>query len=261
MLFMALEASPMGQDDAASHGKAQLIAVRYDRLLGRLETEILQLENGQWQEVEEIPGAVRSYQEPGGESRLAVQELIEDSAFPFAPIHPLTLESGRFEQGHEVVRSADFDWIYNFTKASGDGGKPVWIIVTGSDRLEIKEAKTSWISEQDYGRTPVRLRWGRADLEFHPSMPIAYENGKPALYLVDNIPLFGSSIAAAFGRFRRAEIDKEVIDADGLRNLWTKELDGYVPALALIDKGPSKDRGLLAVSVSSGRSRLYLYDP
>ena len=221
---------------------------------------ILAFDGKELKRAAEIPGVVRAYQDADGKRILAVQQLSEDSTFPFAKIYRLAYKDGKYEAGAPVDHPARLDWLFDFTNAELDHA-PAVLSLTSTDHLRVQFAKgPPWRSADPYGQTPNRVTWQGKLLTFHPPMPVAYdERRKAVVYMARNISKLGM-LSEPFGFFERGEIYRKSWNGVAMEDDWKADIGGYCAGLALVDS-PGKSPELTAAVVSaSGRSSLWIYD-
>ncbi|OGR86654.1 MAG: hypothetical protein A3J74_10190 [Elusimicrobia bacterium RIFCSPHIGHO2_02_FULL_57_9] len=253
--LLALESA-----DLNGNGKAELFVTLFNEVLGRLETSILELNGNNWEKIAELPWAVRAHQNADGRALLAVQQLVEDPTFPFSAIYPLVFNEGKYAAGKGAIRYKYVDWIYDFTQADFDG-TPALLRFTNTHRLKLHFKRGSWATPEAYGQTPSRIRWQGRLLEFHPPVPVGYQDKKrAAVYLVRNNSMLGS-LSEPFGLFQNAEVQRKTWNGVSLSNDWKTDLGGYSTALALVPDPAQPHDLAVAVVGSSGQSSLWIYDP
>ena len=253
--LLSLEAA-----DLKGKGRAQLFVTHYNETFTRLETSIVEFDGEKLQEVAEIPGVVRGLQEEGGRKFLAVQQLVEDTSFPFSNIYPLVFENGKFAPGKRALAHKRVDWVYDFTRADFDG-QPTMIFLTGDNHLRAQFAKSYWLSPEAYGQTPVRLRWQGRLLEFHPEIVAGRDaRGRAVLYLVRNLPMLGA-LSEPFALFSGAELLRKSWDGAALVDDWKAELDGYAAALWRVSPSSRPEELAVAVVGGAGKTSLWIYEP
>lgn len=258
--LLSLEAA-----DSNQNGRAELFVSLYNETFGRMETLILELESGasglRWKQLAEIPWLVRSHQDGEGKRVLAMQQLSEDSTFPFSAIYPLAYKDGKYAAGRPAIRHKRVEWIYGFTTAALDGAAPAVLYLTSTRLLRVQFPKGYWKTREAYGQTPNRVRWQGRLLEFHPPIAVDYDEAKKSsLYVVRNISMMGS-LSEPFGLFNSAEIHRKTWGGVGLESSWKADLGGYSTAIALVSPRPGARELAVAVTGTSGKSALWIFDP
>lgn len=254
----------VGLDAADLDGdrKAELFVSVYDQAFRRFETRVLRLVDGRWRQDATLPFLTRGYQDPTGQRRLATQQVIDDKTFPFGAIYPLVYDAGRYAQDRPALKPRRVDWVYGFTTAQLGAGEPASLFLTSVHALRLQFPKGWWRTpEEDYGQTPVRIRWNDRLLEFNPPMAATYgAAGFEALYAVRNMAALGG-LASPFGLFNRAELLRQRWDGLALETAWRAELSGCAQGLAVVDVAPGRREIAVAVRGSAGRSSVWTYDP
>lgn len=247
--------------DLNGNGKAELFVSLYNETFTRFETLVLELDGGRWKQLADLPWLVRAHQDGSGRRTLACQQLVEDATFPFSGIYPVVFKDGKYSQGKDPIKHKRVDWIYGFTKADLDGHAPALLYLTTTDKLRVQFEKNYWKTTDSFGQTPTRVRWQGKLLEFHPPMPVGYDDQKrAAVYLAKNISMLGS-LSEPFGLFNSAEIHRKSWNGVSLVSDWKSELGGYSTALALATP-PGKAEELAVVVVgTSGKSMIWTYEP
>lgn len=259
--IVSLEAGDVNQN-----GRAELFVSLHNGTFDRFETVVLELGQDakgspELKQIADIPWVVRGHQDAAGRRVLAVQQLVEDTTFPFSNIYPLVFKDGKYGPGKGAIRHKRVDWIYDFTTADLDGHAPAVMFLTTTEHLRVQFDKGYWKTPDAYGQTPIRIRWHGRLLHFHPPILAAYDAQKKAgIFLVKNISMLGT-LSEPFGLFNSAEIHRKSWNGVSLQSDWRAELGGYSPALALVgDPQEPKDLAVAVVG-SSGKSSLWIYDP
>jgi hypothetical protein len=249
--------------DVNGNGKAEIFATAFNASLNRVETAVLEEgADGKLGKIAEIAAIVRRYQDGQGKPVLAVQQLEDDQAHPFAAIQSLTYNDGKYGHGPSLRLSKRIEWIYGFTTATlepADGPRPMFLTPTDSLRVEFKKghAKTA----ESVGQTPVRFTWANRVLQCHPHMPARYgEKGFEAVYLAENVGSLGG-LAATFGKFSSASIYRMGYNGLGLAPAWKAAVSGYVTDLELVAPSGGAQELVAAVVGTSGKTSLWVYDP
>ncbi len=249
--------------DLNGNGKAEAFVTYYNQAFKRVETIVLELdEDNKWKPLDEIPWMVRSHQGPDGQRILAMQQLIDDTNFPFSNIYPVTLVDGRYRRAKKAIRHKRVDWLYDFTEANLDGKDPSVLYLTSTSRLRVQFKGGYWKTPESFGQTPRRIRWNGKLLHFHPPMPVAYgkEGGFEALFLIKNIAKLGG-LAHPFGLYSSAEVHRKEWNGVSLSTAWKAKLGGYATGIALVDPGPGRAKDLAVTVVgTSGKSSVWIYD-
>jgi hypothetical protein len=243
---------------------SEIFISMYNQTFERFETYILHFDGKELKKVQELPGVTRSYQDATGKSILAVQQLSEDSTFPFANIYPLSFQDGKYSSGKPAVVpfKKRVDWVFDFTTANLDGQDPAVLYLTSTNHLRVQFQKGSpWRSPEPYGQTPIRVSWQGRLLDFHPPMLVGYDaQKKAAVYLAHNISKLGS-LSEPFGFFERGEIYRKSWNGVALEDDWKADIGGYCAGLTLITPRGKAEELAVAVVSSSGRSSIWTYDP
>ena len=254
--ILGLEAGDIDGD-----GGDKLFVSVYDESFQRFETRVLSMQNGKWLKIADLPFLTRSYQDATGKRVLATQQIIDDKAFPFGAFYPLVYQDGKYAQGRPALKFRRVDWLFGFTTAQIGAGEPAVVYLTTVHRLRVQIGKGWWPTpDDDYGQTPVRIRWQDRLLEFNPPMAVAYgPSGFDELYAVRNMAALGG-LASPFGLFNHAELVGKRWNGLGLETAWKAELSGCAQGLALVETSGRKE---LAVGVrgSAGQSSVWTFDP
>ena len=245
----------LGEDDEQARA-------RLDEAFSRFETRVYSLQNGKWLKIADLPFLTRGYQDATGKRVLATQQITDDG-FPFAfgSIYPLAYKDGRYAQGRPRVNLPRVDWLYEFTTAQIGAGDPAVLYLTTTHRLRVQFGKEWWVTpDDDYGQTPLRLRWHDKMLEFNPPIVVAYgPAGFDAAYAVRNMAALGG-LASPFGVFNHAELVGKHWNGLGLETVWKADLSGCAQGLALVDAGGRKELAV-AVRGSAGQSSVWTFAP
>ena len=246
-------------DDA--DGRDELFVSVYDESFKRFETRVLSLQNGKWLKTADLPFLTRAYQDASGKKVLATQQVLDDKSFPFGALYPLAYQDGKYVQGRPALKPRRVDWIYDFTTAQIGAGEPAVLYYTTTHRLRVQFGKEWWPTpDDDYGQTPLRVRWQDRLLEFNPPMAVDYgPSGFEALYAVRNMAALGG-LASPFGVFNRAELVGKRWNGLGLETAWKAELSGCAQGLALVNNGGQKEL-VVAVRGSAGQSSVWTFAP
>ncbi|MDE2141711.1 MAG: hypothetical protein KGJ84_04795 [Elusimicrobia bacterium] len=234
----------------------------YDETFKRFETRVLRMENGKWLKLAELPFLTRGWQDETGKRLLATQQVIDDKSFPFGALYPLAYEDGKFEQGRPSLGLRRVDWLYGFTTAKLSAGAPAAIYLTTVHALRVQMGKEWWRTpDEDYGQTPLRVRWQDRLLEFNPPMAVTYgPSGFEALYTVRNFAALGG-LASPFGLFNSASLERKRWNGLGLETAWKADLPGCAQGLAVIEPEPGRKEIVVAVRGSAGQSSVWTFDP
>jgi len=247
--------------DLDGDGRAELFVSVYDSVFKRFETRVLKLESGKWLKVAELPFLTRGYQDEKGARALATQQVVDDASFPFGRVYPLVYADGRYAQGPTALKLRRTDWLYAFTTARL-GGRDATVFVTPVHALRVQFDKGQWRTpDDDYGQTPVRVRWGERLLEFSPQVAATYgPDGLDTLYAVRNMAALGG-LASPFGLFNHGELVAKRWNRLGFDNAWTAELPGCTQGLAVVEPEPGRREILVAVRGSADQSSVWVFDP
>jgi hypothetical protein len=255
--IVGLEAGDLDDGD----GRDELFVSVYDESFKRFETRVLSLQNGKWLKTADLPFLTRAYQDASGKKALATQQILDDKSFPFGALYPLTYQDGKYVQGKPALKARRVDWIYDFTTAQIGAGEPAVIYYTTTHKLRVQFGKEWWPTpDDDYGQTPLRVRWQDRLLEFNPPMAVTYgPSGFESLYAVRNLAALGG-LASPFGVFNRAELVGKKWNGLGLETSWSADLSGCAQGLALVETGGRKELAV-AVRGSAGQSSVWTFDP
>ncbi len=253
--ILGLEAATLDGTDHAS-----LFVSVYDESFKRFETRVLKVESGKWLKTAELPYLTRAYQDPSGARKLATQQIIDDKTFPFGALYPLTWTDGKYEQGRPALGLRRVDWLFGFTTAKL-GAIEAPIFLTPVHALRVQLGKEYWRTpDEDYGQTPLRVRWQDRLLEFNPPMAVTYDaKGFEALYAIRNLAALGG-LASPFGLFNRSELVRKKWNGLALENVWKAELPGAIQGLAVVDGAAGKELAV-AVRGAAGQSSVWTFDP
>ena len=247
--------------DLNGNGRAELFVTLYNDTFTRMETVVLELVDGKWKQLADLPWMVRSFQDAEGKPVLAMQQLIEDQTFPFSSIYPVAYKDGQYARGDKAIRFKRIDFLYDFTQADlGAGKDPALLYETSTNHIRVQFKDGFWKTPEAYGQTPTRLRWHSRLLEFHPQFPVGYETGKTAVYLIKNNSMLGS-LSEPFGLFNGGQIERHEWNGVSLEPIWRADLGGYCTAAALVP-GPKNASDLaVAVTGTAGKSSIWVFDP
>jgi hypothetical protein len=249
--IVGLEAGDLDGD-----GGDELFVSVYDESFRRFETRVFSLQDGKWVKTAELSFLTRAYQDAAGKRVLATQQLVDDSSFPFGAIYPLAYKDGKYEQGRPALKLPRVDWLYGFTTAQIGAGAPAVLYLTTTHRLRVQFGKEWWPTpDDDYGQTPLRIRWKDRLLEFNPPILASYgPSGFDAAYAVRNMAALGG-LASPFGVFNRAELVGKRWNGLGLETTWKAELSGCAQGLALVGRQIA-----VAIRGSAGQSSVWIFD-
>jgi hypothetical protein len=247
--------------DFDGDGGDELFVSVYDQSFGRFETRVLSMQNGKWLKIADLPFLTRSYQDATGKRVLATQQVVDDDYFPFGAIYPLVYNDGKYAQGKPALKFPRVDWIYEFTTAQIGSGEPAVLYLTTTHHLRAQFGKEWWPTpEDDYGQTPLRVRWHGRLIEFNPPMPVTYgPSGFEDLYAVRNMAALGG-LTSPFGLFNHAELTAKRWNGLGLETAWKADLSGCAQGLAVVDSSGHKEVAV-AVRGSAGQSSIWTFDP
>jgi hypothetical protein len=247
--------------DLNSNGRSEIFASLYNGSFERLETVILEMEEGKLRRISDIPWLVRTIQDPEGRGVLACQQIIDDSSFPFTGVYPLTYKGGRYGPSSRALPHKGADSIFDFTQANLDGQTPGLLYLSANSRLSVRSALGFWKSREAYSQTPTRLRWHEKLIEFRPSLAVSYDDqNRSHLYILRNLSRFGF-VTDRFGTFTSAELHRKYWNGLALETEWKTELGGYAPALAMLGDPHRPQEIIVAVVGSTGKSSLWVFDP
>jgi hypothetical protein len=248
--------------DVNGNGRAELFTTLYNQTFGRVETVIHEWTDGQWKQVAEVPWMVRWTQKPSGEGILVGQQLVEDQTFPYSAMFQLVYKDGKYAKSDDKLRFKYVDFLYEWTQADFGLGNsdPATLIHTNTNHIRVQFNKGHWKTPGIYGQTPTRLRWHGALLEFHPQIPVAYNDGKAAIYLAKNNSVLGS-LSEPFGLFNGGELERQEWNGVALETLWRADLGGYTTAVQLLPSPKNPTDIAVAVTGTSGKSSVWVYDP
>ncbi|HXT00048.1 MAG TPA: hypothetical protein VN915_05200 [Elusimicrobiota bacterium] len=255
--IVGLESGDLDDGD----GRDELFVSVYDEAFKRFETRVLSLQNGKWLKTADLPFLTRAYQDGSGKKTLATQQVIDDKSFPFGALYPLAYQDGKYVQGRPVLKPRRVDWIYDFTTAQIGAGEPAVIYYTTTHKLRVQFGKEWWPTpDDDYGQTPLRIRWQDHLLEFNPPMAVAYgPSGFDSLYAVRNMAALGG-LASPFGVFNRGELVGKRWNGLGLETEWKADLSGCAQGLAIVNNGGEKEIAV-AMRGSAGQSSVWTFAP
>jgi len=235
----------------------------FDDTFKRFETRVFRMENGKWLKIAELPFLTRGWQNGSGERVLATQQVIDDKSFPFGAIYPLAYQDGKYVQGRPSLGLRRVDWLYGFTSAKLNAGDPAAIYLTTVHALRVQIGKEWWRTpDEDYGQTPLRVRWQDRLLEFNPPMVVTYGSADAfeALYAVRNMAALGG-LASPFGLFNHAELVRKHWNGLGLDTDWKADLSGCAQGLAVVETAPGVKEIVVGVRGSAGQSSVWTFDP
>ena len=255
--ILGLEAADFDGD-----GRSELFVSLYDESFRRFETRVMKVESGKWLKVAELSYLVRSYQDAKGARILATQQVQDDKTFPLGTIYPLAYKDGKYSQGSPAFRNRRADWLYSFTTAQIGSGEPAVLFLTSVHNLRAQFGKEHWrSSDDDYGQTPIRVRWNEKLLEFNPPMAVSYdEKGFRALYAVRNMAALGG-LASPFGLFNKGELSRKSWNGLAFETDWKAELPGCAQGLAEVETAPGRREIAVAVIGAAGRSSVWTFEP
>lgn len=240
--------------------KDELFASYYDDTFKRFETKVFRLDAGKWLKVAELPFLVRAQQDDKGARVLVTQQVVEDKTFPLNAMYPLAYQDGKYVQGRPRVEYPRADWAFSVTGLGVDS-KPAFIYLTNTHYLRVQLSKKSyWKSpDDDYGQTPVRVRWQDKLLEFNPPMRAVYgASGLEGLFAVRNIPALGG-MASPFGVFNRAELHRKNWNGLALESAWKADLSGAAQGLAVVETEGRKELAV-AVRGAADQTSVWIFD-
>jgi hypothetical protein len=167
----------------------------------------------------------------------------------------------KYAQGRPALKLGRVDWLYAFTTAGLGAGEPAVLSLTPVHRLRVQLGKEWWPTpDDDYGQTPVRVRWQDRLLEFSPPILTSYgPSGFEAAYAVRNMAALGG-LASPFGMFNRGELVGKRWNGLALETVWKADLSGCAQGLALVDAAGRRELAV-AVRGSAGQSSVWTFDP
>jgi hypothetical protein len=254
--ILGLEASKI-----AGGTRDDLFVSVFDDTFKRFETRVLRMESGKWLKIADLPFLTRGWQDASGARVMATQQVVDDKSFPFGAIYPLAYEDGKYVQGRPALGLRRVDWLYGFTSAKLGAGEPAAVYLTTVHALRVQIGKEWWRTpDEDYGQTPLRVRWQDRLLEFNPPMVVNYgPAGFDALYTVRNFAALGG-LASPFGLFNSASLERKHWNGLGMETTWKAELSGCAQGLALVEIEGRKEI-VVAVRGSAGQSSVWTFDP
>jgi len=246
--------------DLEGAGRDALFVSVYDETFKRFETRVYRLESGKWLKAAELPFLTRAYQDAAGKRVLATQQVLDDKSFPYGAIYPLAFADGKYAQGKPALKRRRIDWLYSFTTAKL-GAIDASLYLTPVHALRVQLGKEYWRTpDEDYGQTPLRVRWQERLLEFNPPMATTYgDKGFESLYAVRNLAALGG-LASPFGLFNRAELLRKRWNGLALEDEWKAELPGAAQGLAVVETPAGKEIAV-AVRGSAGQSTVWTFEP
>lgn len=247
--------------DLEGTGRTALFVSVFDDTFKRFETRVYKLEAGKWLKSADLPFLTRTYQDPTGKRVLLGQQVVDDKSFPLGAIYPVVFQDGKYSLGRPALGIHHADWLFNFTTAQLGAGKPALLYLTNVHALRVQFGKESWRTpDEDYGQTPIRIRWQDRLMEFNPPFQVTYgAKGFEALYAVRNLAALGG-LATPFGMFNRSELVRKRWNGLGLETEWKAELPGCAQGMAVIDT-PSGREVLVGVRGSAGQSSVWTFEP
>ncbi len=239
----------------------ELFVSVYDGAFQRFETRVLAARGGKWGQIAELPFLTRGYQDATGKRVLATQQIVDDKSFPFGALYPFVGRDGKYAQGRPALKLRRVDWLYEFTTAQIGAGEPAVLSLTTAHKLRVQFGKEWWPTpDDDYGQTPVRVRWQDRLLEFHPPMAVTYgPSGFASVYAVRNMAALGG-LASPFGVFNRAELVSKRWNGLGLETVWKADLPGCAQGLAVVDVRGHREIAV-AVRGAVGQSSVWIFAP
>jgi hypothetical protein len=239
--------------------KDELFVSYYDDTFKRFETKVYRLEAGKWLKVAELPFLVRAQQDAKGAKVLATQAIVDDKTFPLNAMYPLAYADGKYVQGRPQIAYKRADWAFSVTGLSVDS-RDAFVYLTTTHGLRLQLGKKYWRSpDDDYGQTPVRVRWHEKLLEFNPPMPAVYgPSGLEGFYAVRNLAALGG-LASPFGVFNRAELHRKKWNGLALESDWKAELSGAAQGLAVVETEGRKELAV-AVRGAADQTSVWVFD-
>ena len=238
----------------------ELFASYYDDVFKRFETKVFRLEAGKWLKVAELPFLVRAQQDAKGAKVLVTQQIVDDKTFPLNSIYPLAYSDGKYVQGSPRIANRYAEWAFSSTGLTVSD-QPGYVFLTNTHYLRVQLGKKNYwkSSDDDYGQTPVRVRWQEKLLEFNPPMLAVYGNeGLDAFFAVRNIPALGG-LASPFGVFNKAELHRKRWNGLALESVWKAELTGAAQGMAVVETGGRKELAV-AVRGAADQTSVWTFD-
>lgn len=247
--------------DLDGDGKAELFVSVYDDAFRRFETRVYELEGGKWAKVAELPFLTRSYQDAAGARVLGSQQIVDDKTFPFGSIYPLAYRDGKYVQASPALKMKRAEWLFGLNVAQLGAGEPSLLYLTNVHALRVQRGSHSWrTADDDYGQTPVRVRWHDRLLEFNPPMPALYgASGFEGLFTARNFAALGG-LASPFGLFNRAELQRKRWNGLALETAWKAEIPGCVQGIAVAEPEPGRAELVTAIRGSAQQSSIWVFE-
>lgn len=238
----------------------ELFASYYDDTFKRFETKVFRLEAGSWLKVAELPFLVRAQQDASGAKVLVTQQISDDKTFPLGTMYPLAHQDGKYVQGKPRVAYPRADWVFSVTGLKvADQAAFIYLTTTHGLRVQLNK-KSYWRSpDDDYGQTPVRVRWHEKLLEFNPPMPVVYgDAGLDAVFTVRNFAALGG-LASPFGVFNKGEVHRKRWNGLALESAWKAELSGAAQGIAVVETEGRKELAI-AVRGAADQTSVWVFD-
>jgi hypothetical protein len=238
----------------------ELFASYYDDTFKRFETKVFRLEAGKWLKLAELPFLVRAMQDAAGAKVLVTQQITDDKTFPLGTIYPLAYQDGKYVQGKPRIAYPRADWAFSVTGLKiADQAAFLYLTTTHGLRVQLNK-KSYWRStDDDYGQTPVRVRWNEKLLEFNPPMPVVYgDAGLDAVYAVRNFAALGG-LASPFGVFNKGELHRKRWNGLALESAWKAELSGAAQGVAVVETEGRKEVAV-AVRGAADQTSVWVFD-
>lgn len=238
----------------------ELFVSYYDDVFKRFETKVFRLEAGKWLKLAELPFLVRAQQDAKGAKVLVTQQIVDDKTFPLNSIYPLAYQDGKYAQGAPRLANRYADWAFSSTGLTVSE-QPAYVFLTNTHYLRVQLGKKNYwkSSDNDYGQTPVRVRWQEKLLEFNPPMLALYDDkGLDAFFAVRNIPALGG-LASPFGLFNKAELHRKRWNGLALESVWKADLTGAAQGMAVVDVNGRKEL-VVAVRGAADQTSVWTFD-
>ncbi len=238
----------------------ELFVSCYDDTFKRFETKVFRLEAGKWLKVAELPYLVRAQQDAAGAKVLATQQISDDKTFPLGTMYPLAYADGKYAQGKPRIAYQRADWAFGVTGLK-ISEQPAFVYLTPTHGLRVQLNKKSyWRSpDDDYGQTPVRVRWHEKLFEFNPPMPVVYgDAGFEALFAVRNFAALGG-LASPFGVFNRGELHRKRWNGLALETAWKADLTGAAQSVVVVETEGRKELAV-AVRGAADQTSVWVFD-
>lgn len=252
--ILSLEATDLDGD-----GKAEVFATVHNRVVGAVETRVLDCKDGRLAERTTLPWLVRSYGTAEGTRALAGQSLEPDSKFPTSRVHRLVYRDGAYALEKPSFKHKRLAWLYGFAFAPAHD-EPMLLHYNRAQKITLRFGKGTWNTPEAFGFGPAKLEWHGSEFHMHPRLFTRVAGGElKAVCSVRNIPrLLG--LAAAFGAYSGADLQCLAFNGMSLDPSWKAELSGMAAGL---DEIPARnglpDRLAVAVVGANGRTAVWVF--